>query len=680
MENEFLKLQQKVHSVIEKYHAVRKELNINSPGHSRTIKDLARPFLNGHFTLAIIGKMSSGKSTFINALLEKKDLLATGFGQTTCTLTEIIHSDEEHYEVVFADGKANKFSSIQDLQNHMAIPKEYSDLPIKQINDLIINGKNASQIWGYRQLLEDKTGAPISEEKLKKYCATHSKSNIPKKVVVYTQLPKGFHGWKLVDTPGIAAKGGVEDETYELLNSKDETGKNNTVDAFIFVNSAATQIEDSTFQSFVKETINSLTDIVKKRLFLVRTHGADRNYLRNKDQQNREAKKLFVEGLKIKEERIHVVDSLCHIFIKFIQENKLDLTSISSPTPEGWNDKLWEASHDIYRDAISSTEKKGIVKNSESITDEICSWGNFNNLITSLNSFVKEEKEQSFNKILNLIERDLEVECKKLKKNINTLHENKGNLTGLLEALEKEKANIEKVKKEMNTLLKSIQKKFNRESINKTFKPISDKVDTLSGNIPKMRDNMRKYLSEVDEQKQTLLDDLANHLGSLLKELLEDSNVIMSNIDFSAIVDQANAEATREKVMGYEKKTVKQSGVWGRLKRFFTFGNAGYEEVEDKNRPQIKKVTDQKEAEDYFRQQVQFEFSKSLRMFKNQLGRDIDIIGEFAQEELDDELQDSIQKAEELTRECQTEQKHQEELEKLQNQFDKISNVIKSIH
>jgi GTPase Era involved in 16S rRNA processing len=48
--------------------------------------------------------MSAGKSAFINALLEDQDSLPTGHFQTTCTLTEILWSENKKLIVTYGDG------------------------------------------------------------------------------------------------------------------------------------------------------------------------------------------------------------------------------------------------------------------------------------------------------------------------------------------------------------------------------------------------------------------------------------------------------------------------------------------------------------------------------------------------------------------------------------------------
>lgn len=83
--NEFARLRKLVDTALNRYREVRKGCGIADDGwHSRSIERIAKPFINGHFTLAVVGKVSSGKSSFINALLGCKDLLPTGHDQTTC--------------------------------------------------------------------------------------------------------------------------------------------------------------------------------------------------------------------------------------------------------------------------------------------------------------------------------------------------------------------------------------------------------------------------------------------------------------------------------------------------------------------------------------------------------------------------------------------------------------------
>lgn len=73
------------------------------------------------FRLAVVGEFSSGKSTFLNAVL-KKDLLKHGTVETTATLTQIdnISSDEDDqsFDVLYVDGRKEENIPIERLEDY----------------------------------------------------------------------------------------------------------------------------------------------------------------------------------------------------------------------------------------------------------------------------------------------------------------------------------------------------------------------------------------------------------------------------------------------------------------------------------------------------------------------------------------------------------------------------------
>ena len=100
--NQFQEYCEQVKKVLQEYKDVRQQANINDEGLSATVERKAKPFVEGHFTLAIVGKMSAGKSTFINAFLGQK-ILPTGHFQTTAILTKIEHAEEKTIDIVYGD-------------------------------------------------------------------------------------------------------------------------------------------------------------------------------------------------------------------------------------------------------------------------------------------------------------------------------------------------------------------------------------------------------------------------------------------------------------------------------------------------------------------------------------------------------------------------------------------------
>ena len=73
------------------------------------------------FRIAVVGEFSSGKSTFVNALISR-DLLKHGAKETTATITEIqnITADEnnESFDVFYADGKQEHDIPLDALESY----------------------------------------------------------------------------------------------------------------------------------------------------------------------------------------------------------------------------------------------------------------------------------------------------------------------------------------------------------------------------------------------------------------------------------------------------------------------------------------------------------------------------------------------------------------------------------
>lgn len=77
------------------------------------------------FRIAIVGEFSSGKSTFINALIGK-DILKHGVQETTATITEIVNDQGgERAEILFSDGTVKNLSSFDDLAEYTATSSKH---------------------------------------------------------------------------------------------------------------------------------------------------------------------------------------------------------------------------------------------------------------------------------------------------------------------------------------------------------------------------------------------------------------------------------------------------------------------------------------------------------------------------------------------------------------------------
>lgn len=136
IEDNFIRYRTMVNDAIKLYEDARLMASVSDTGLSASIYRMAEPFRKGCFTLAVVGKMNAGKSSFINALLGNKDLLPTGYFQTTCTLTTISHSEKQVLHVIYGDMREETIDENigEALSQLVAIEPQYKSLPVNNLN------------------------------------------------------------------------------------------------------------------------------------------------------------------------------------------------------------------------------------------------------------------------------------------------------------------------------------------------------------------------------------------------------------------------------------------------------------------------------------------------------------------------------------------------------------------
>lgn len=144
----------------------------DQPYQKEGISILSEPFLKGVFTLAVIGEMSAGKSAFINALLEDQDLLPTGHFQTTCTLTEILWSENKKLIVTYGDGRKVEYNGdeiLGKLKDVAAIDPKYDAIPINHVNQYVLQGLSEEDIVNKRGELNSLSKRNLDINLLREY-------------------------------------------------------------------------------------------------------------------------------------------------------------------------------------------------------------------------------------------------------------------------------------------------------------------------------------------------------------------------------------------------------------------------------------------------------------------------------------------------------------------------------
>jgi GTP-binding protein EngB required for normal cell division len=82
------------------------------------LRQIAAKLANDVFVLAVVGEFSRGKSTLINALLDRPGLLPTSIEPTTAAVTVLTHAPEPRVSVTFADGTTRHNLSAADLARY----------------------------------------------------------------------------------------------------------------------------------------------------------------------------------------------------------------------------------------------------------------------------------------------------------------------------------------------------------------------------------------------------------------------------------------------------------------------------------------------------------------------------------------------------------------------------------
>lgn len=556
-QNDFMILRETVDKAVSQYTELRKKINWKDTGKSATICRLAKPFQTGYFTIAIAGKMSSGKSTFINSLIGE-NLLPTGIFQTTSGITWIVSSDRRYMEVTYADGKKKTFTEnlAEELQKLVAVPEEFHSLPINHINILIKGNNNIATILKKKAGIEEMTDTSSDEKLWRKYVASTSKGKIADKVTIYLPLPAEYKGWRIVDTPGIGAIGGIQEATKKLITSKE--GENNTVDAVILLQNGVEGVEDESANKFAKEVRKSMGDLAKGRLFFVLTHAGDAKFLSNQDGILERAHSNFGNKLNIPKERVTYVDSLIHHFLVDARKSHRDFSNpISLQTRlNGWNEKDWDALKAVISPFYINLMMCGNEINNNSLFAVLESVSRFESLRDLLYEFLNEEKENAFNELLTLIKEELTSYGVALRKDIQAVSNGQA-------AIDRQIKEAEEEERRLNLALVKVQQKATPGAIENAFKFIDPELQQLS-NLASIGEVRTKYLQIIEESlsKQKKFFEVLKADFSRYVDQFEETSVTFKSLDLDDLERQAGNKAIID-VVDYsrsEDRLVKKGG------------------------------------------------------------------------------------------------------------------------
>ena len=541
--NEFAKIGKLVDTILSRYREVKKDCGIPDNGwHSRTIERIATPFIKGYFTLAVVGKVSSGKSTFINALLGCKDLLPTGHDQTTCGITYIEYGEKPEVTIVFGDGhkKVIKNNISGKIKPQVAIPEKYNILPVNNIDDMIMGGYDFNKIWKVHDQLEEETFcSPIDKNLLKDYVDHRKKKDIAVEVRMKYPFNEELKGWRVIDTPGIGAIGGIETRTKQLLATQKEDGSRE-VDAIIFLQNGSQTLDQTDTKKFVKEQLDNFTESDKDRLFYILTHSSSSDFLNHKESKISFINHNYGEKIKV----LSYADSLLYTFLNDLEDSNVSLDQYDDfEKPNDWSDDEWDAIMSIMDYAKRQLKKQGDSFNHDTMLRLVQSWSHFEELKNDINTFAKNEKQKTLSSLLNLIATDYLGFVHQLEKDKKLVD---GDLASINEEIKK----VDNRKQEYNVLAQKADNLIKIDRINAEFDFIEKELLAFEElkSIDSVRTSVTNLFDSVQKKEKEVFEDIIKQFSGFFKEF-DSTDIVLGSIDFKAIENEATSKSKESYVI-----------------------------------------------------------------------------------------------------------------------------------
>lgn len=328
MFTDYRKCKEEVLAEYDKYTAMIQEiedciskadLEKSQVGFSETFKRIEKSVKDiraDRFRIMIAGEAKSGKSTFINAYLGI-DLLPMDVKQCTSSIVEIKYGKQFALRATYAGGKTEEFTDEETIKSFLkanaALNDDYRDIPVPTINQnlLVKFGKDIpnTEITAF---LEDKQVQNANlhhisnyNEKIKNFISSHKaawREIVVKIEILFPFEDEALKGIEIIDSPGVCARGGVEDFTADYIEN---------ANAIIFLKPISGQaLESSQFNEFMR---NKSVERNKNALFLVLTRATDVTPS-EKERLSDEAYKQF--GSSLPKQNILIVDSKAEIYAK----------------------------------------------------------------------------------------------------------------------------------------------------------------------------------------------------------------------------------------------------------------------------------------------------------------------------------------------------------------------------
>ena len=483
----------------------------------------------------------------------------------------------------------------------------YHNLPVNNIDDMIMENKGFEQIWDLHNQIEKETlCARIDKALLEEYVSNRTKKDIAIEVRMKFPFNEELKGWRVIDTPGIGAIGGIETRTKQLLANQNEDGSRE-VDAIIFLQNGSQTLDQTDSKQFIKEQLDNFTESDKGRLFYVLTHSSSTYFLDHKDSKLDFIKQNYGDKIRC----LTYADSLLYTFLNDFDRSDIDLKAYDDfEKPEGWAEDEWNAIMGILDQAKRYVKKHDTVNN-ETMLRTIKAWAHFDSLKSDINQFAKNEKQKSLQELINLIAKDYLGFVSQLYLEKELVDGDLVKINEAIEGVDKERTNI-------NSLAKLADKNIQIDKIKEQFQFFDEYLWNIDScpSINTIKTEITELFDLVQSKEKSVFEDIQKQFAVFLKEKISDG-IIIDSMDFASMEDAATNDSQEEYVIEPARKITHCCQADEYIKAKY-----GYRTNDDEKLCTFKKLVKSKGRE--LRDKFLIQVTNKANKFREQVSNEID--------------------------------------------------------
>ena len=527
------------------------------------LKDRVKALEDGRYVLVVVGEVKAGKSTFINALLGEH-ILPTDILQSSSAVVEICKAEKKYVEIRYADGHAETVhdnpstpdldEAFERLRQTGAIQDKYRDIPHTLIDADIIAGK----IKPGRPLpiaeLEEKSRLRLQgrEALIREYVKSRSLADIPEQITFGFPLKYAFDGLRLVDSPGVSARGGVQDVTYSYIQE---------ANAVLFVHSLESAVESIPFYDFITQVVPNRT---RETLFLVLTKSGGkpkieigekvRQVRRQYDKEFDQHRVLHVDSmLKIVSDEIEQFDSATSLKQHYRKQKEHFEAKYEREQSQEWREEAvsFDIKLRLLNDILNDIEDDS---DPEAVRSELRESSNFGEMERIIDEFSNRAPDLQLLDILKSVKSGYECQDRNLGENLSAWKEKRKHPQTFESEIVKIQHLLEAYRLSMNTHAEKVHEKFtgrhasHRRSLQQTATKHDDQISHASE-----RDAVKKALADFHDEMTSFADKIGvqiksefeNELRRFEAKFKTEHDITVPTIDFSGIEAKTRDKAYR---------------------------------------------------------------------------------------------------------------------------------------